>query len=163
MIVVITGALASGKTTISKEVAKRLRGEYISVDSVLTNHKLDQFPWGTYSIPLENFIAANKMMKPAIEVALESNKPVIIDGCFYFRKALDDLLRDIPKPHHVFTLIAPIEVCIERDRQREHSLGEEAARGVYHLTSKLTLGEELDATEPVEKSVERIVAAVIGA
>jgi len=37
------------------------------------------------------------------------------------------------------------------------SLGTGAARAVYKLTSKLTLGEVIDATNPIDQSVEYII------
>ena len=40
--VIIRGPLGCGKTTISKLVAQKLKGKYISVDEVLEKHDLIQ-------------------------------------------------------------------------------------------------------------------------
>ncbi|MFH0804700.1 MAG: AAA family ATPase [Patescibacteria group bacterium] len=160
MLIIIAGPLGAGKTTISKKVALQLNGVYLSVDTVLADHGLDQIVEGSYAISLNNFVRANQLLQPAILAVIATNRPAVVDGCFYHREALDDLLRSVPPPHAVFTLRAPLEVCIERDRLREKPLGEEAARAVYHLTSKLTLGTVLDATEPIDQNVERITHAV---
>ena len=160
MVIIIAGSLGAGKTTISKKVAQRLNGQYLSVDQVLASHGLDQITEGSNAIPLPNFIRANRLVQPAILAAIAANQSAVVDGCFYHRVALDDLLQSVPPPHAVFTLRAPLAVCVARDRKRRKPLGEEAARAVYRLTSKFSFGTVLDATEPIDQNVERIAHAV---
>lgn len=160
MLIIITGSLGVGKTTISKLVAQEINGEYVSIDKMLHDHGLDQIAEGSYCIPLKNFLKANQYLQPIVETIFAAMRPVVLDGCFYHREALDDVLHRIPPPHVVFTLQAPLEVCIERDRLREQPLGENVARAVYHLTSKFTPGKTLDATVPIKTNVKHILQAI---
>ena len=157
MLIIVAGPLGSGKTTISKAVANRINGEYISVDKILSDNGLDQISEGSFCIPLANFLKANQLMLPVIAIAQAAKQPIVVDGCFYHREAFEDLLRLTVAPHFVYTLQLPLLACIERDRKRDQPLGEEAARGVYALTSKLVLGSVIDAAKPVSKNVDRIV------
>lgn len=160
MIIIIAGPLGVGKTTIAKNVAQRLGGLYLSIDQVLSAHSLDTIPEGSYCIPLGNFLQANRLLLPAIGDAIAQNKDVVLDGCFYHIQAYHDLLRIVQGHCKAFTLHASLETCIQRDKQRERTLGADAARAVYKLTSNLTLGEGLDAEKPIVQNVEKILHAV---
>jgi shikimate kinase len=144
--VIIRGSLGIGKSTIAKELAKKIKGEYISIDQVLEENKLDKIDKKLGCISCENFIKANEIALPLILKNLENGKNVVIDGNFYHKEQLDNLIKNLGKyKKYVFTLKATLETCIERDKQREKSYGEGAATAVFNLVSRFDSGINIDS------------------
>ena len=160
MVIIISGSLGVGKTTISKLLSKKLQATYLSVDEILHTAGLDKISEGSFCIPLDNFIRANELMKPIILAAAQESKSVIVDGCFYHKEASEHLKKIVDIPCVAFTLRAPIDVCLRRDKARRKSLGEKAARAVFKLTSSVTIGVVMDATKPTQETVTSILDAV---
>lgn len=158
--IVIHGPLDSGKSTIAKELANRLNAERVQIDDVLSKHKLDTHDDGEASIPAVNFIKAIDFVLPDVRQKLANDQVFIFDGCFYHKEVMDYLLENLDYSHHLFTLKAPLEICIERDKHRPKPLGEDAARAVYTLTSRLVFGEVIDTTKPPKDSVSEILAHI---
>ena len=158
--IVIHGPLGSGKSTVAKELASKLNAERVQIDDVLSEHKLDTHDDGEAGIPAANFIKALDFVLPDVRQKLADGKVVIFDGCFYHKKVMHHLLENLDYPYYLFTLKAPLEVCIERDKNRPKSLGEDAARAVYTLTSQLDFGETIDTTKPLQDSANEITAIV---
>ena len=71
---------------------------------------------------------------------------------------MDYLLDHLAYPHVLFTLKAPLDVCIQRDRNRPKTIGEDVAKAVYELTEGLNFGEIIDTTEPLKDSVEKLLS-----
>lgn len=63
--------------------------------------------------------------------------------------------------HHIFTLKAPVEVCIERDKNRAETYGEDAARAVHSLVSRFDYGMVIDATQPCDIICQQISAHLL--
>ena len=156
--IVIHGSLGSGKSTIAKELASKLDAVRVQIDDILSEYKLDTHDDFEASIPAANFIKALHFVLPDVKAKLDSGHVVIFDGCFYHKEVMDYLLENIRAPHYLFTLKAPLAVCIERDKNRHKSLGEDAAKAVYELTSQLDFGEIVDTTRPLEESIAKILS-----
>ncbi len=137
-LILVRGPLGVGKTTVARKLAASLNAHYISIDSVLEENHLDQAEED--GIPVKNFIKGNELVLPEIRSALEKGKPVIIDGCFYHKEQIEHFIQNLDAPCFVFTLKAPLEVCIERDKGREKSYGEGAAWAVHGMVSKFDYG-----------------------
>ena len=129
------------KTTIAKKVAKVLKGEYISIDKVLEKNNLDKVDKKEGRITAKNFIKGNEIVITKIKENLSKGKVVVIDGCFYHKEQIEHFIQNLNFRHFVFTLKAPLEVCIERDSKREKSYGMEAAIAVYNMVSKFDYGK----------------------
>lgn len=137
-LIIIRGALGVGKTIIAKKLAEILPAEYISVDLVLRGiglHKVEG-----ECIPLKNYLEADKKIIPLAKEYLNNGKNVVIEGCFYFKEQIKDLLGNLGNAHFKFTLKAPLEVCAQRDKQRKKSYGQEAAAAVLNLVNKFDYG-----------------------
>lgn len=154
-LIIIRGALGIGKTTIAKKIAKLLDAEYISIDKVLEDNKLDR---EDNNFTPEDFIKANNIILPEINNNLEKGKPVILDGCFYFIEQIKHIEKNINFKIFVFTLKAPVEVCICRDKCRKRVYGEENARAVHNLVSKFDYGTDINTEN---KSKEEVVKEII--
>jgi predicted kinase len=91
---------------------------------------------------------------------LETGTPVVLDGNFYWKSQIKDLEKRLHHRHFVFTLRAPLSVCIERDAGREAPHGSPAAREVYAKSTKFDYGVEVDATQPLDRIVREIVSTI---
>lgn len=166
--IILRGPLACGKTTIAKALAKKLaqkqqnqNTKIIHIDDVLKKHNLDHVDETIGCIPSENFIKAQDLVMPDVKNALNLGIIVIIDACFYHKEAIEHLTKNLPFPHHIFTLKAPVEVCIERDKERAHSYGEGAAYAVHNLVSRFDYGTNIDiSTCTVDEAVEEIMGLI---
>ena len=153
--IIIRGPLGIGKSTIAKELAKKLKAEYISIDKVLKKHDLDIIDKKEGCIPAENFIKGDDLIIPKIK---ETDKIVILDGCFYHKEQIEHLKKNL-KPIFIFTLKAPLAVCIERDKKREKPYGKEAAKAVYDLVSRFDYGNIIDTeNKNVDETVKEILS-----
>ncbi|MFH1630715.1 MAG: AAA family ATPase [Candidatus Aenigmatarchaeota archaeon] len=153
--IIIRGPLGIGKTTIAKNLAKKLNGYYVSIDKILEKNKLDKVKGK--SIPLKNFIKATEIEIPSIKKKL-TTKPIIFDGNFYHKQQIRHMIRKLNAPHHIFTLKAPIELCVKRDSGRKKAYGKAATYQVYKLVSKFDSGKSIDVKN---KTVNSIVKEII--
>ncbi|MBI5223584.1 AAA family ATPase [Candidatus Micrarchaeota archaeon] len=144
--IIIRGPLGIGKTTISKLLAKRLKAHYVSIDRILEKQRLDKVDEKAKSIPADNFIKATETELPDIKEAIKKGKIIVFDGCFYHKEQIEHLIASLPGTQHIFSLKAPLEMCVERDSKRKRNLGKEATTVVYRLVSKLEYGINIDAT-----------------
>lgn len=155
--IIIRGPLGSGKSTVSSKLCKLLNAEHISIDRVLDEHNLTKDKERGY-ISQKSFKKANEIVVPKIKDILKSGKLVVIDGNFYWKSQIDDLIERLKHTHRVFTLTAPVEVCIDRDIQRGKTHGEAAARVVHKKSTEFTYGTVIDITQPLEKAIKEILS-----
>ena len=156
--IIIRGPLGIGKTIIAKKIAEILKGEYISIDDVLEKNNLDKVDEKEGGIPAKNFIKGNEIVIPKIKEKLNEGKIVIIEGCFYHKEQIEHFIQNLDVSHFVFTLKAPLEVCIDRDSKREKIYGMEAAIAVFNMVSKFDYGILI---ETENKSVGEAAAEII--
>lgn len=155
--VIIRGPLGVGKTAISKKLADVLSADYVSIDTVLKESGLDKIDEKEGCITAKNFIKGNEIAMPAIKEKLAKGKIVIIDGCFYNKEQIEHFINNLEVAHQIFSLKAPVEVCIERDRHREKPYGEGAARAVHNLVSKFDYGTVIETeNQNLDETLEEI-------
>jgi hypothetical protein len=151
-LLIIRGPLGSGKTTVSRAVARALRARVVSIDEIL-----ELYEWDGGSLRL--FLRANRVAALRARRELARGVPVVVDGNFYWKRAIDDLLGRLPFPSRVFTLRVPLRVCIARDRARALSYGKEATRLVFAKVNRFEYGIPVDGTRPLAEIVRRIRVA----
>jgi tRNA uridine 5-carbamoylmethylation protein Kti12 len=157
-LIIIRGPLGVGKSTIAKELAKKLNGKYLSIDEILVQNKLDKIDKKIGCISEESFLKVNQLILPLIKKMIDNGKTVVVDGNFYYKNQIEDLIRNFPSESCVFDLKAPIEVCIRRDFGRISSHGKWAAIAVYNLVFKFDYGV---AIETENLSPERVVKIIL--
>ena len=155
--VIIRGPLGSGKSTLAERIAKKLKAEYVTFDRILDEHDLTKEKEAGY-ISQKSFKKANEIIAPKAKKLLDKGVPVVFDGNFYWRSQVDDLIARLDFPHYVFTLKAPLEVCIERDRTRKKTHGKDAARAVYKKVTEFDYGTVIDVTKSLGKCVKEILS-----
>lgn len=157
--IIIRGPLACGKSTIAKMLAKIIGAEYIPIDRVLDEYNLTGDMEEGY-ISQKSFRKANEIVAPKAKEKLQKGKPIVFDGNFYWKSQVDDLINRLPFPHHVFTLKAPVEVCIDRDIQRGKTHGEDAARAVHKKATEFDYGIVIDITGSADEAVKEIISHI---
>lgn len=155
--VIIRGPLGSGKSTLSEKLGEKFGAKLIHVDEVIDKHGLDQIPDGAPCIPANNFIQVNEIVLPDVKAALANNQTVIFDACFYHQEVIEHVFKQISYPGYVFTLKAPVELCIQRDKERSKTYGEDSARAVYSLVSQFDYGTSVDVTGSIDDALQIIV------
>jgi predicted kinase len=136
---------------VSRALARELRGKVVSIDAILED---DVWDGGSEAL----FLRANAVAARHAEPLLRRGTPVVVDGNFYWSSALDDLARRLPYPHAVFSLEAPLDVCIARDRGRSPTYGAEAATEVYEKVARVRRGIPVDGTQELSGIVRAICA-----
>ena len=154
---IIRGPLGIGKSTISKKLAKILKARYISLDEILKKNGLDGVNKKEGCIPARNFIKANNIILEEVKSDLKKGKIVAFDGCFYHKKQIEHLEKNLGKGF-IFNLKAPLAVCISRDLKRAGTYGQEAVKAVYVMVSKFDYGININTHKKTEKgTVEEIL------
>src|SRR3990167_8456887 len=153
--IIIRGPLGCGKSTIAEKLSKILNAKYFAVDRVLDEHDLTKDKEAGY-ISQRSFIKANEIIAPDAKRILDSGKPVVFDGNFYWKSQIEDLIKRLDYPHYVFTLKAPLEVCIERDRKRRKTHGKIAAKEVYKKSTEFTYGIVININRPLKECIKEI-------
>jgi predicted kinase len=159
--VIIRGPLGCGKSTISEKLSTVLKAKYIGVDRVLDEHNLTGDKEAGY-ISQASFKQANELIAPIAKKFIESGTPVVFDGNFYWKSQIEDLIKRLDFPHYVFTLQAPLEVCIERDRKRIKKHGKDAAEAVYKKSTEFCYGIPIDVMKPIKETIKEILANLPG-
>ena len=155
--IIIRGPLGCGKSTITERVAEKLRAEYIPIDRILDEYNLTKDKEAGY-ISQKSFLKANEIVAQKAKKSLQNGIPVVFDGNFYWKSQIDDLIKKLDLPHHIFTLKAPLEVCIARDNQREKKYGEDAVRAVYKKSTEFDYGIIIDVNKPLKDCINEILS-----
>lgn len=155
--IVIRGPLGCGKSTIAEKLANIFNAEYFSIDRVLDEYGLTKDKEAGY-ISQRSFIKANEIITPKAKKKLANGISVIFDGNFYWKSQIDDLIKRLEFPHFVFTLKAPLKVCIKRDSQRGKTHGEDAVRAVYKKATRFDYGIVIDTSKSLEKAIKQIIS-----
>ena len=157
--IIIRGPLGCGKSTIAERLAKALKAECISIDSLIDEYGLAKDKEAGY-ISQKSFITVNEIVAKKAKKKLQEGIPIIFDGNFYWKSQIDDLIRRLAFPHYVFTLKAPLIVCIDRDRQRSKTYGEDAAKVVYKKVTEFDYGIIIDISKSIEEAIKEILSHV---
>lgn len=156
--IIIRGPLGSGKSTISEKLTSILNAKYFGLDEVLESNSLDKMPPDAPCISVENFIKANEIILPEAKELLAGGQVVIFDACFYHKEVLEHLVSNLPYEYYVFTLKAPVELCIKRDSERTKHHGEGAAYAVHSLVSRFDYGTIIDVNKGFEETIQDILS-----
>jgi predicted kinase len=127
------------------------------LDEVLRENNLDNAKENEGCISAENFMQALGIVLPTVKEELKSGRVVVFDGCFYHEKVMDYLKKNLPSEGYIFTLKTSLEMCIERDKHREKTLGEMAARAVYGLVLPHEFGTVIDSSGTLEETHQEIL------
>ncbi len=149
--IIIRGPAGSGKSTIAKRLAKELNSFYLNFDKVLAEHKLDKIEGD--GISTKNFIKGNKLILDDVRKRIKLNHVVIIDACFYRKRHLNHLVKNLPYKHFIFSLQSSLKECIERNKKRDKEMTDQDITDVYNLVAKYKIGIFISTENRKEKDV----------
>lgn len=152
---VVRGPLGAGKTTVSERVAAAVGGHRVGIDEILERHDLEE--WRDGYISESSFLRANDYAAARAVELLGQGTPAVVDGNFYWKSVVEDLLGKLPYPHAVFTLKVPLSVCIARDARRDPPHGADGARAVFAKVTSFEFGFPIDAAGTIEAAVGSIL------
>lgn len=143
-----------------------MNAAHLSIDKVLEENGLEE--WDRDRISLKSFLRANEVVARQSLISLAAGRSVVIDGCFYWRQQVEDIMERLGRQCVVFTLEAPLALCIERDGKRAVAppgtepvgglrMGREATEFVYKITTEVKAGIPVDARGDVESTVSSIL------
>jgi len=150
--IIIRGPAGVGKTTIAKELARNLNADYFSFDEIMETNKLDTIVGD--GIPSKNFVKANILILDLIR----NKKRVVLDGCFYRKKQINNLLNNLKTKVHIFTLNADITECSEKNKTRINSLADEDIKQVHNLVSRFDYGTIVNTEN---KNLHQVVKEIL--
>lgn len=151
--ILIRGPLGIGKSTIAKRLSKELDAEYIAYDRILDENDLHKDKEKGY-ISQKSFFKANEIAEKRARQLLKVKRLVIFDGNFYWRSQIDDLIKKLEDYQgYVFTLKAPLKVCIDRDSKRRKIHGKDATEAVYKKSTSFSYGIIIDTNKKTIKQV----------
>ncbi len=156
-LIIIRGPLGVGKTTIAKKLADKIKGQYFSVDEVIESHKLG-YDVEDNNIAQKSFLKTNEVLAPQAKEYLEKNIPVIFDGNFYWPSHIEDLIDRLGVKHYIFALQASLDVCIQRDKDRDKTYGVDAAKAVYKRSTELKNGIDIDTSQSIDQAIAEIIS-----
>ena len=153
--IILRGPAGSGKTTLAQRLTEIYDAHYIPIDKVKNARQLK------HSEPEK--LEANKVVLQDAKIHLSQGQVVIIDEVLYYQSQLSQLIDDLPFPHYVFSLKAPLEVCLARNLERQNNgsrkMSNNDVKEVYGLVSKLNYGIEIDThNRPIEDSLADILS-----
>ena len=109
-------------------------------------------------ISQRNFKKANEIISPQAKDFLDKGIPIVFDGNFYWKSQIEDLISRLNFSYYVFTLKAPLEICIARDIERRKTHGEDAARAVYKKSTEFDYGTIIDINRSLDVCVKDILS-----
>ncbi len=148
--------MGCGKSTIAKALSKGLKAKYFAIDSILDENNIEEYEEGYVSI--KSFIKANKISAKRAKKDLKRGIPVIFDGNFYFKEQIEDLIKKLDFPHYVFTLKAPLGVCIDRDSKKSKTYGKDAAEAVYKKSTGFEYGIGINVNKSMNETIQEILS-----
>lgn len=137
-VIIIRGAAAAGKTTISKLLTQKLKGKNYNIDVDVIRYFDNDAKDHIDEFPIANFGAAK-----LASVYLRYGYNVIIDSNIFQKEALNKIKSNIPKryPIFLFTLYSSSSSLIKRDSYRSKTLGKDLIKRINYLVNNSKINE----------------------
>ena len=155
--IIIRGPLGCGKTTISEKLAEIINAKHFAIDRIIEGDNFTIEEEDGY-VSQNNFKKANEIIADEAIGILKDGQSVIFDGNFYWKSQIDDLIDRLDFPYYVFTLKAPLDLCIDRDAKRDKTHGKDAAVVVHKKSTEFTYGIEIDVTKTLNECIDEILS-----
>ncbi|MBU2576101.1 MAG: ATP-binding protein [Nanoarchaeota archaeon] len=158
--IILRGPAGSGKTTLSKELAKIYPLYHIELDILRKKIPREE---NEPKFSQEEKLRTNRILIPLVREKLKAGQKVIIDEVFYYKSQLNEIKKEFSKEIIIFNLTCPLELCLSRNRSRR-SLGErkttdEATKTIHFLVSQLKEGIKIDTSnKTIQETLKEIIS-----
>ncbi|GCE12402.1 AAA family ATPase [Tengunoibacter tsumagoiensis] len=112
------GAPFSGKTTLAKHIAERMRANYISLDDLMRQRGLDL----TYPQPIEEWEKTHQQCIQLLHSLMQQEQNIVLDDTNFLRW-LRDRFRSVAIEHQYPVVTVYIDIpVVELERRRQQAL-----------------------------------------
>lgn len=126
-VIILNGAVSSGKTTIGKLLVDELKKHgndavFFDLDD-LVEKRSPEFKWDTPEERLKDWLNARKELANITNRQLEKGKAVVVVGPFFSKEEIEGFTTYLTQNTQVYlyTLIVPLEERLKRNRSRKYS------------------------------------------
>jgi len=151
-ITIIRGTASVGKSTISKELAREIKAKVYHYDRIMKGFGFNYIP-GEKWIPLDKFLKADDVMIPKFKKRLEKGENLILDGNFYHKEQINNLIEKLDFKHFVFTLHASLDACVKRNVERGGKMAKEVIKEVFDVMPEYDYGIKIETDDKSSKEV----------
>ncbi|MBD2180595.1 AAA family ATPase [Planktothrix sp. FACHB-1355] len=160
-IAIIAGAPGVGKTTIARRTCETIQER---LECIVVHIEVDDVRWmilgdNSDCSPHPMWL---KLVESIVNRAMTFAEVVIIEGLFYESRTVERLLIRYPDAK-IFMLEASLEICLERNRNREvisERLNDEEIKRL-HLLTRPTSWKRLNANLPIETLAIQLVSQIL--
>lgn len=126
-VIILNGAVSSGKTTIGKLLVEVLKEQgddanFFDLDD-LVEKRSPEFKWATPGERLKDWLDARKELAKITNQQLEIGKTVVVVGPFFIQEEIEGFTKYLGQniKTYLYTLIVPLKERLERNRSRKYS------------------------------------------
>lgn len=155
MIIITTGCVGTGKTTIAKELSKKLKIEYLDVNKIIIKNKLRE----KYIKKLDTYeVDTNKLNKALVKI-IKNKKNLIIDS---------HLSHYLPKKYVDYCIVCETELKelkkrLEKRKYNKEKIKENLESQIFDLCliDSLEKGHNVIEIDTTKKSVSSCVKEIM--
>lgn len=154
MIIIITGTPGTGKTTVAKALAKRLKIPYLDVNKVIDNYHLKE----SYDRKRKTYVVDEKKLGKVLVSLIKNNKNLIIDS---------HLSHYVPKKHVDVCIVTKTDIKELKKRLEKRKYPKTKVREnidaeifeICHIEAQ-DRGHNIILVDTTKKSVEKCISLV---
>ncbi len=151
MIIIITGTPGTGKTTLAKALAKKLKIQYLDVNKVIEEYKLGE----SYDNKRQTYIVDEKKINKVLIQKIKEHKDLIIDS---------HLSHELPKKHVDICIVTKTEIKtlkkrLEKRKYSQNKIKENIDAEIFEIchTEAQDKGHNIILVDTTKKKIQKCI------